>query len=87
MLVLAPGGSTAATATPTPTAPAAPTPSPNSDALAVWDDNGNGQITCAEARAHGIGEGIYDYVVGVYYPNEKQLASGAKAKNARRITW
>ena len=34
-----------------------------------------------------IGEGIYDYLVGVYYPNEKQLASGAKAKNARRITW
>ena len=34
-----------------------------------------------------IGEGIYDYVVGIYYPNEKQLASGAKAKNARRITW
>ena len=33
-----------------------------------------------------IGEGIYDYLVGVYYPNEKQLASGAKAKNARRIT-
>ena len=24
------------------------------DALALWDDNGNGRITCAEARAHGI---------------------------------
>ena len=24
------------------------------DALARWDDNGNGQITCAEARRHGI---------------------------------
>jgi len=24
------------------------------DALALWDDNGNGQITCAEARHHGI---------------------------------
>ena len=34
-----------------------------------------------------IGEGIYDYLVGVYYPNEKKVASGAKAKNARRITW
>ena len=34
-----------------------------------------------------IGEGMYDYVVGVYYPNEKKVASGAKAKNARRITW
>ena len=67
MLVLAPGGSTAATATPTPTAPAAPTPSPTPDALAVWDDNGNGQITCAEARAHGIapvrrGHPAYQYM-------------------------
>lgn len=25
-----------------------------SAALAKWDDNGNGRITCAEARAHGI---------------------------------
>ena len=24
------------------------------DALAMWDDNGNGRITCAEARSHGI---------------------------------
>ena len=24
------------------------------DALAQWDDNGNGRITCAEARRHGI---------------------------------
>ena len=24
------------------------------DALALWDDNGNGRITCAEARHHGI---------------------------------
>ena len=25
-----------------------------SDALALYDDNGNGRITCAEARRHGI---------------------------------
>ena len=24
------------------------------DALSLWDDNGNGRITCAEARGHGI---------------------------------
>ena len=24
------------------------------DALALWDDDGNGRITCAEARRHGI---------------------------------
>ena len=52
MVVLAPGSS--ATATPTPTAAAPPTQSPDVDALALWDDNGNGRITCAEARAHGI---------------------------------
>ena len=34
------------TATPYPTAVA--------DALALYDDNGNGRISCAEARAHGI---------------------------------
>ena len=34
-----------------------------------------------------IGEGMYNYVVGVYYPNEKRLATGAKHKNADRITW
>ena len=41
------------------TSPQRPTPSPEpplpaSEALARWDDNGNGRITCAEARRHGI---------------------------------
>ena len=32
-----------------------PTPAPQADdALALYDDNGNGRISCAEARAHGI---------------------------------
>ena len=37
-------------------APAAPARSstPSSGALSRWDDNGNGRITCAEARRHGI---------------------------------
>lgn len=44
-------------------APEAATPSPpqsvalppaGADALALWDDNGNGRITCKEARRHGI---------------------------------
>ena len=30
------------------------TPPTEMDALAMWDDNDNGRITCAEARAHGI---------------------------------
>ena len=33
---------------------AAPAPADGDDALALYDDNGNGQITCAEARRHGI---------------------------------
>ena len=37
-----------AAAPPTPTAPS------TGDALALYDDNGNGRITCAEARRHGI---------------------------------
>ena len=45
MVFLAQGGSTT-----TPT----PTEAPEADALAMYDDNGNGRITCAEARAHGI---------------------------------
>ena len=32
-----------------------PTPATQvDDALARYDDNGNGRISCAEARAHGI---------------------------------
>ena len=43
-----------------PTAPGATATGPDvssangADALQRWDDNGNGQITCAEARRHGI---------------------------------
>ena len=69
MVVLAPETSPTASATPTPTpTPAAtPTPSTDVDALALWDDNGNGRITCAEARAHGIapvhrGHPAYQYM-------------------------
>ena len=35
-----------------PVAAAAATGSP--EAVATWDDNGNGRVSCAEARAHGI---------------------------------
>ena len=33
---------------------AASAPAGGDDALALYDDNGNGRITCAEARRHGI---------------------------------
>ena len=41
---------------PAPVAPPAPIPSGNGSdsALQRYDDNGNGRITCAEARGHGI---------------------------------
>ena len=61
LVVLVPGDST------TPTTSATPTPAPDVDPLALWDDNGNGRITCAEARAHGIapvrrGHPAYQYM-------------------------
>ena len=52
-----------------PTAAHTPTPgsSSNVDALAMWDDNNNGRISCAEARRHGIarvrrGHPAYQYM-------------------------
>ena len=54
---------TSSTETYTPT----PTPAGVVDALAMYDDNGNGRITCAEARAHGIapvhrGHSAYEFM-------------------------
>ena len=51
----------AAAATPT------PTPAQKPDAHALYDDNGNGRITCAEARAHAVapvprGHHAYEYM-------------------------
>ncbi len=34
-----------------------------------------------------IGQGKYDYLVGVYRSNEQEVVLGAKDRNARRITW
>ena len=75
MVVLAPGTSTTTTATPSPTAFATPTPISTPipttaavvDALAMYDDNGNSRISCAEARTHGIapvrrGHPAYEYM-------------------------
>ena len=39
---------------PAPPAPRAAPAAPTGDPLALYDDNGNGRITCAEARRHGI---------------------------------
>ena len=50
-------------------APVQPTPTSEAsiDALQLWDDNGNGRISCAEARNHGIapvrrGHPAYEYM-------------------------
>ena len=37
-----------------PTASPRTAPDATADALRIWDDNGNGRITCKEARRHGI---------------------------------
>ena len=34
-----------------------------------------------------IGKGKYDYLVGVYYPNDTTLVQGAKVSFADRISW
>ncbi len=34
-----------------------------------------------------IGSTKYSYIIGVYYQNQKQVALGAKAPAARKITW
>ena len=47
MVVLAPTNTGVSQTTATPT----PTPAAGVDALAMYNDNGNGGITCAEARA------------------------------------
>ena len=69
MIILEPGAAVAATATPIPTSDDSSTPTPTSDAdaLALYDDNRNGQITCREARDHGIapvhrGHPAYQYM-------------------------
>ena len=61
MVVVARGAPTLATATP------ASTPAGAIDALAMYDDNRNGRISCAEARAHDIapvrrGHPAYEYM-------------------------
>ena len=50
MVVPAPTTTETFTTTATPT----PTPARAEDALAMYDDNDNGRISCAEPRAHGI---------------------------------
>ena len=34
-----------------------------------------------------VGTGIYDYRIGVYYPNETSAAVGAKVRSSPIITW
>ena len=34
-----------------------------------------------------IGRGIYSYLVGVYYPDERMVAQGTKVTFADRVTW
>jgi outer membrane murein-binding lipoprotein Lpp len=40
-----------------------------------------------DAPQKEIGPGIYDYLVGVYYPDKTQVALGAKCSSCRKIAW
>ena len=40
-----------------------------------------------EPPGRSIGRGKYDYLIGVYYPNEKKVALGAKSSVSDRISW
>lgn len=40
-----------------------------------------------ESPGKEIGTGIYDYLVGVYYPNEEGVCLGAKVSFSDHITW
>ena len=60
MVVLVPAVSAA------PTAPPTPTPEAGVDALAPWDDNGNGRTTCGDTRAHGVAPVRREYSAQAY---------------------
>ena len=40
-----------------------------------------------DSPGSSIGRGKYDYLIGVYYPNEKRVAQGAKSRTSSRISW
>ena len=40
-----------------------------------------------DSPGSSIGRGKYDYLIGVYYSNEKKVAQGAKSRASDRISW
>ena len=40
-----------------------------------------------DSPGRSIGRGKYDYLIGVYYPDETKVALGAKSRASDRITW
>ena len=40
-----------------------------------------------ETPSERIGTGEYDYLIGVYYPDEKRVVMGAKSRTSDRISW
>ena len=40
-----------------------------------------------ESPGRSIDRGKYDYLIGVYYPNEKKVVQGAKSRASDRISW
>lgn len=40
-----------------------------------------------ESPGKEIGSGKYNYLIGVYFPNEKEVVMGAKANASKKIIW
>ena len=49
------------------------------DALALWDDNGKGRITCAEGRRHGIAPVPRGHFASRYMRAGMETASSASS--------
>ena len=79
-------------AVPAPAVPAASAPA----AIAAWDDDGNGRVSCAEARAHGIAPVTRDHPAypfmrdgdgdGVVCESGRRRASPARPAPSPRAT-
>ncbi len=45
------------------------------------------KIGTVTLQSKQIGKGKYDYLIGVYLPNEDQLVMGAKVSFSPHLTW
>ena len=57
------------------------------DVLAMYDDNGNGRITCKEARRHGIAPVRSDHPAFRYMKDDDGTAWSASEQCLSTINW